>query len=84
MPKYKTKPNIKEALQWTGENENDIKEFVGGSYGGRSPLVHMVFIKTLEGNLTAGKGDFIVKGIKGEFYPVKEDIFNNSYEKLED
>ena len=66
-----------EAVQWTGDNFNEIKDFV----------VHDLFIdgkgigiKTLEGNMYASIGDFIIKGINGEFYPCKEDIFWKTYE----
>jgi hypothetical protein len=41
-----------------------------------------VVIETLEGNMTADKGDYIIKGIKGEFYPCKPDIFELTYEKV--
>ena len=42
-----------------------------------------LIIKTLEGELVAMQGDYIVKGIKGEFYPCKPDIFEQTYEKYE-
>jgi hypothetical protein len=42
-----------------------------------------VVIETLEGNMLASKGDYIIKGVKGEFYPCKPDIFELTYEKID-
>ena len=41
------------------------------------------YIKTLEGTMKADKGDFIIKGVKGEIYPCKADIFKQTYEKVD-
>lgn len=41
-----------------------------------------IYIKTLEGTMKADTGDFIIKGVKGEIYPCKPDIFNQTYEKI--
>ena len=41
-----------------------------------------MYIKTLEGTMTADEGDWIIKGVKGEFYPCKPDIFEQTYEKV--
>lgn len=43
-----------------------------------------LFIKTLEGVMKADKGDYIIKGIKGEYYPCKPDIFEQTYERVND
>jgi hypothetical protein len=45
---------------------------------------HCFGIKTLEGSLKVSDGDWIIKGIKGEFYPIKNDIFLETYEKVEE
>lgn len=87
--KYVKKPVIIEAVQWTGLNLNEVKEFVGDSLeyeihdaawkaGAGKPRVFMK-IKTLEGDHIAIEGDYIIKGIKGEFYPCKPDIFEETY-----
>lgn len=80
--KYKKKPVIIEALQWDGAEESWLKlvEFVGPSLIGR-PEFNTVIIKTLEGDMYGSSGDFIIKDIKGEFYPCKPDIFEATYEK---
>ncbi len=90
--KYKTKPCEIEAVQWTGLNLEDIKEFVGENLlyniidtawqvGKGVPHVLMQ-IKTLEGNVRADKGDYIIKGLRGEFYPCKPDVFKKKYEEV--
>ena len=93
--KYRKKPVVIEAIQWTGLNLEEIKSFVGESLqydiidsawragAGVPPHVDMV-IKTLEGNHVCTKGDFIIKGVHGEFYPCKPDIFAKTYELVEE
>ena len=93
--KYRKKPVVIEAIQWTGLNLEEIKSFVGESLqydiidsawragAGVTPHVDMV-IKTLEGNHVCTKGDFIIKGVHGEFYPCKPDIFEKTYELVEE
>lgn len=83
--KFISKPKIIEAVQWTGKNLEEISSFVGDSLMPieRRPDYDLK-IKTLEGVMIADKFDFILKGIKGEFYPCKPDIFEASYEKIND
>lgn len=84
MAKYRKKPVVIEAIQWDGRNLSEIEDFVGKrirtSYydNGEEFLV----IQTLEGNMHASCGDYIIKGIKGEFYPCKPDIFEQTYESI--
>lgn len=83
--KYKSRPKIIEAIQWTGKNLDEVYSFCGPENIGpieRRPDYDLK-IKTLEsggGYHIADKGDWIIKGIKGEFYPCKPDIFELSYE----
>lgn len=95
MSKYRKKPVVIEAIQFTGKNWHDLKEFmpnfnmseVGDGHtdnGDIIPQPHYALIYTLEGTMKAGKGDYIIKGVKGEFYPCKPDIFEATYEKVED
>ena len=77
MAKYRKKPIVIEAVQFTGDNHEEIKEF--GAQGFNAGIRNMV-IKTLEGEMTALSGDWIIKGIQGEFYPCKPDIFEQTYE----
>ena len=91
--KYRKKPVVIEAIQWNGDNLNEIKEFVGESLdysiidtawevGKGAPHVLMK-IHTLEGEHECTKGDYIIKGVQGEFYPCKPDIFEQTYEVVE-
>lgn len=79
MAKYRKKPVVIDALQWTGENIKEVMDFMewrNAAHDERTGLV----IHTLEGNHNALPGDFIIKGVKGEFYPCKPDIFAATYE----
>lgn len=73
-----------EAVQFTGENIEEIETFIGKKLS-TIEAVNVdtkLIIPTLEGDMKASKGDYIIKGIKGEFYPCKEDIFKNSYDEV--
>ena len=48
------------------------------------PVEYSLIIKTLEGNMRAEPGDYIIKGVQGEFYPCKSDIFKETYETIDD
>ena len=84
IKKYVKKPVIIEALQWTGENINEVRDFVGEhlQFKHRSG-VPRIYIKTLEGDLHASVGDYIIKGVNGEFYPCKPDIFEQTYKLVD-
>lgn len=84
VKQYRKKPVVIEALLWNGDNLRDVEEFFGitnpapeDTYSnGKIP------IDTLEGTMTASKGDYIIKGVQGEFYPCKPDIFESTYEEV--
>jgi len=85
MTKYRKKPVVIEAVQWTGENFDEIKEFCPnlvyhGTVGEENGCL---IIETLEGGMRASIGDWIIKGVKGEFYPCKPDIFEQDFEVVE-
>lgn len=77
MPKFRKKPVVIDAVQLTPLNLTEVEEFVGGDLETRNGEV---IIATLEGAMHASIGDFIIKGVKGEFYPCKPDIFEATYE----
>jgi hypothetical protein len=82
MAKYRKKPVVIEAIQYDG-NFIPVKEFTelqAYKNGGKDDFV---FIPTLEGVMIASTGDWIIKGVNGEFYPCKPDIFEKSYELVE-
>ena len=81
IKKYRKKPVVVEVVQWTGDNIDEVLEFGQGKikYINGKPT-----IETLEGTLTASKNDYIIKGIKGEYYPCKPDVFANTYEEVDE
>lgn len=70
------KPVVVEAMLYTGPNFDEVGEWCGAFHAGTDYLI----IKTLEGNHRANPGDWVIKGVKGEFYPCKPDIFDQTYE----
>lgn len=78
--KYRKKPVVIDAIQWTGNNETKVAEFTKNSNRYIEFEGDICRIQTLEGLMTASKGDYIIKGVKGEFYPCKPDIFEETYE----
>lgn len=81
--KYRKKPVVIDAIQFTGENLSECLVFTGVSKDAADGCQEMgmpLIIDTLEGSMRADPGDFIIKGVKGEFYPCKPDIFEVSYE----
>ena len=76
---YRKKPVVVEAVQWTGENHAEMCEFIDSEAFDFTPRIELV-IHTLEGDHHASPGDYIIKGVNGEFYPCKPDIFAKTYE----
>lgn len=83
MAKFRKKPVVIEAVQWLGYNFDEIREFAGDGFKS-FPMSSDICIETLEGNMFANSKDWIIKGVKGEFYPCKPDIFEATYESVED
>ena len=90
--RYQKKPIVIEAIQFTGKNWIDICEFVGeDNYklpdrtckDYEEGLFTYIYIVTLEGDMKANIGDYIICGVKGEYYPCKPDIFEQTYEEAE-
>lgn len=76
--KYRKKPVTIEAIQWKGDNQKEISDFCKDAYMTDCSL----YIKTLEGTHKARVGDYIIKGVHGEFYPCKPDIFMETYDVI--
>lgn len=72
------KPVVIEAVEITEENIHDVALWCGGHVSDGNTFL---LIPTLEGEMQGRLGDFIIKGVKDEFYPCKPDIFNETYEK---
>lgn len=85
MAKYRKKPVVIEAWQWFGKNIMDAKLFCNQRnlpqfhMGSRNGITGLI-IPTLEGDMVAQHEDWIIKGIKGEYYPCKPDVFEATYE----
>lgn len=84
--KYRKKPVIIEAIQFQDNAEviTQLSDFIGDTiyvnYENKdNPYLTIV---TLEGDMKASVGDYIIKGVNGEFYPCKPDIFEKTYEKV--
>ena len=80
MKNYIKKPVKIQAVKWTGDNLKEISDFMNIDnleISGNDLLA--ITINTLEGDHLASNGDYIIKGIKGEFYPCKPDIFEKTY-----
>jgi len=77
--KFRKKPVVIDAVQYTGSNKKEIFEFTMGK--AKVDLdIPTIKIPTLEGDMTAIPSDWIVKGVQCEFYPVKDAKFKQTYE----
>ena len=92
--KYRKKPVVIEAVEWNGINHREMYDFLEGISA--EPLLETegdnfyidfakveggLVIKTLEGEHRASIGDMIIRGVRGEFYPCKPDVFKATYEE---
>lgn len=91
VKKYRKKPVVIEAVEWTGDNLKEVIDFIGlhpsakkWTWEEYEAVVKKDGLKifTLEGNHMAAIGDFIIKGVHGEPYPCKPDIFEKTYEAV--
>jgi hypothetical protein len=89
--RYRKKPVIIEAIEWNGTNTKEIFNFTGRHHSVKDWSVNKLHnlvltdglkIFTLEGKMNADIGDYIIKGVKGECYPCKPDIFHTTYEQV--
>lgn len=88
MPrKYRKKPVVVEAVHYTGNNKRTIKSFTADGYLNTTGVAQIydytevIDILTLEGVMKLRPGDWLIKGVKGEFYPCDNEIFHQTYEK---
>lgn len=88
MKKYRKKPVVIEAIQLNRKFHDVCLDFIGNKNivsSGSGEFAEdgcYIEIKTLEGNMMANENDYIIKGVKGEFYPCKPDIFEMTYEEV--
>ncbi len=85
MQKFVKKPVVIEAIQYDGANITEVENFVGG----KLPTVMnsnkdtQLVVSTLEGDMKISKKDYVIKGVNGEFYPCKPDVFEKTYDVVE-
>ena len=89
MAKFRKKPVVIEAIRFTSDIKPvDLHAFLGSFDGVHvqrmGPGESLILIDTLEGVMKANEGDWIIKGVKGEFYQCKPDIFEATYERVND
>lgn len=89
--RYRKRPVIVSAIQYTGNNGNELSLWSNHAVI-ESPILEptkdnpsgrYVQVETLEGVITGNVGDYIIRGISGEFYPCKPDIFEKTYEMVD-
>lgn len=82
--KVKKKPVIVEAREFTFENQNEIMDWCKGTYWSMAPFraITGMTMQTLNGPVNVEYGEYVIKGIRGEFYPCKADIFAETYEAV--
>lgn len=87
MAKYRKKPVVIDAFKWTGgPDQTEDPEWIIEKIRSKDVWFYteeretLMVIRTLEGDMTASPGDYIIKGIKGEVYPCKPDIFEATYD----
>ena len=84
--RYKTKPFVIEAIQWTEQNKSEVLEFIGKtSYSYTVDGIDAVFQiwdYLQETYVKVNRDDYIIKGMKGEFYPCDPEVFKAKYEKI--
>lgn len=84
VAQYRKKPVVIEALAYDGHNYDEVVGWIDSVQArhtlASSPGDGVLMISTLEGEMTASSGDWIIKGVQGEFYPCKPDIFDATYE----
>lgn len=81
MPFYRKKPVVVEARELTAANLEEVESWCGGSIKGikLEREQRCIDIQTLEGEMRAEIGCYVIKGVKGEFYPCRADIFKATY-----
>ena len=79
IKQYKKKPVVVSAVKWDGTNLQEILSFTNNKAMMKS---NTLIIPTLEGTMAADVGSYIIKGVKGEYYPCRGDIFEDTYEEV--
>jgi hypothetical protein len=78
--RYRKKPVEIDAIRWTGENRDEIEAWSDGEVQCEGSVA---VVRTLEGELRGSAGDWIIRGVRGEYYPCQNEIFLATYEPVE-
>lgn len=84
--RYIKKPVVVEALQWTGDNYYDMLDFCPSlirDFDVPNATHPELYVYTLEGEMHLSVGDYLIKGVRGEYYPCKPDIFWETYDSID-
>lgn len=76
---YHKKPVVVDVVRWDGDNIAEVLELCRDGVMFDFPKIQ---IETLEGTMAADIGDYIIRGVQGELYPCKPDIFEQTYEEV--
>ena len=79
IKQYQKKPVTVSAVKWDGTNLQEILSFTNNKAMIKNDIL---IIPTLEGTMAAEVGSYVIKGVKGEYYPCREDIFEDTYEEV--
>ena len=82
--RFRKKPVVIEAVQWNPDHPDAALDFIGAPELCDLGPSRSLIVFTLEGDMLASNGDWIIRGVKGEFYPCKPDIFEQTYEAVND
>ena len=80
--KYRKKPVVIDAIQWTGDNYPDVFEFTAGYAYPTKSHSDTLAVSTLEGEVMATNGCYIIRGVNGDYFPCQEAVFKKTYEQV--
>ena len=80
--KFRKKPVVVDAIQWDGKNRDEMRAFIGQSFG--YVYDRLEIYTSLAERVYASPGDWVIRGVKGEYYPCKPDIFIETYEPVKE
>lgn len=81
--KYRRKPVVIDAIQWTGDNYSEVFEFTEGNAYPTKSHSDTLAVSAMGCEMMAEKGCYIIRGINGDYYPCQEVTFKKIYEKVE-
>jgi hypothetical protein len=90
VTRFRKRPVVVEAIRWTGDNEAEVREFAGGLFGTVTPEARVggpgitaeVLDKLHSTWVGVKTGQWVVRGVKGEFYPIDQEVLEETYERL--